>query len=66
VMGQQDVSLTPQPQQVLIGLQQKVTCGLLRVVVTRLEGCTSPRTSRKLAGSAGNGGVLRTMPLQAE
>jgi hypothetical protein len=69
VLGQQDVSLTPQPQQVLLGLQQKVTCGLLRVVVTRLEGCTDPRGLRGISLEVMdtlNGAVLRTMSLQAE
>ncbi len=69
VEGEEEVSLTPQPQQIIIDIQQRAACGLLKVVVTRLEGCSDPRGLRGISLEvldALNGGVLRTMPMQVD
>lgn len=67
-LGEQDVSLTPQPQQVPI----EVVGGsdsyrLVRIVVSQLESCTNPGglQGMSLEGlDAGTRELRRTMPLQ--
>jgi hypothetical protein len=69
VLGEQDVTLTKAPQQVLIEMPERAACGLIRVVVTKLEGCTEPTGLRGMSLEvldSSTGDVLRTTGLQVE